>query len=123
MTEQKGKPHVHVSRKYENIGVDVHIHQTEVPFGEGAFALSLLEKWGIVAGAPDGEDSQGRAKMTNMPVADVVSRACETAALAFATLRERGWMLQLPTIEEAEKIVDERDAAKPHHEPPQRPRR
>jgi len=59
-------------------------------------AISMMERWGLVAGEPDGEDSAGRSKLNLMPVKQLVERACETADIAFKEFKERKWILDLP---------------------------
>lgn len=59
---------------------------------EARMACLLIERWGMIAGKSDGEDSAGRAKLDLMPPAEVVERACETAQLAVAEFERRGWV-------------------------------
>ena len=59
-------------------------------------AISMMERWGIVAGEPDGEDSSGRSKLGLMPVEQLVERSCQAADLAFKEFRKRKWILDLP---------------------------
>jgi hypothetical protein len=67
------------------------------------FALQCLERWGMVAGATDGEDSAGRAKLRSMAPDEMVERACDVADKAYAAFEARGWTLTLPS---AEELVD-----------------
>lgn len=55
-------------------------------------ALSFIEKWGMVAACPDGEDSSGRFKSRPLTPVEVVSRAVETTERAFEHFDEKGWI-------------------------------
>lgn len=84
-------------------------HENEYPNFEARFAMSLVERWGLVMADVDGEDSQGRQKAKLMAVDDVVARACETAKVLVAALEERGWMVKGPSLEECEEIARKKD--------------
>jgi hypothetical protein len=71
---------------------------------EARLAMALIQRWGMVTCLPDGEDSAGRAKFTIMPPRDVVNRACEVAERAIQRFNDCGWMVDLPSSEEAEKM-------------------
>lgn len=64
-------------------------------------AVILIEKWGMVAGKVDGEDSAGRSKLELQTPEEVVARACETSERAWAEFEKRGWVFRLPSYEEA----------------------
>jgi hypothetical protein len=74
---------------------------------EARLATVLIEKWGMVAGQPDGEDSAGRAKFRIMTPDDVVSRACNVAERAVQAFKRRGWLVPLPDFEELESKQDD----------------
>lgn len=59
---------------------------------EAQAVLVFLERWGMVQGMDGGEDSAGRQRMKLMPPEEVVDRAVAVAELAFARLREKGWI-------------------------------
>ena len=59
-------------------------------------ATVLLEKWALVAGIPDGEDSAGRQKMRLPTPEELVDRACVIADEAVSAFERRGWLLELP---------------------------
>ena len=63
---------------------------------QAQLALSLLERWGLIATEPDGEDSAGRQRMKLLGVADMVTRACDTAEAMYAEFEKRDWLLALP---------------------------
>jgi len=72
------------------------IHDREAPSFEGRLVLSLLEKWGMVAGEIDGEDSAGRSKLRLPTPQELAARACNVAAETVAEMRKRGWLVQVP---------------------------
>lgn len=78
----------------------VTAHEREVPNFEARIALSLAERWGMVAAEIDGEDSSGRSKMRRMTPGEVTEAACDTAALLVEEFTKRGWMIELPSIVE-----------------------
>ncbi len=64
-------------------------------------AILMLEKWGMVTGFDNGEDSAGRAKIGLMPVDQLIERAFTIAEAAYAEIERRGWSMEIPapTIE------------------------
>lgn len=74
-----------------------YVLQRETVLHETAeLAKGLLERWGLVAGAPGGEDSCGRAKLRLMTPEELVDRAFETAERFMAIAREKGLLLDVP---------------------------
>ena len=55
---------------------------------EAILAMSLIERWGMVAGQPDGEDSAGRSKLRLSTPEELVDRAFIVARMAFSRARE-----------------------------------
>ena len=80
------------------------LHDTEIMSNEAKTVLAFIEKWGMIQGKEDGEDSSGRAKMGLMPVEKVVDRAMEMADVAFNRLRERGWIVEGLTWDEIQYL-------------------
>ena len=66
-------------------------------YAEAAFAMHLIERWGMIAATPDGEDSAGRAKLRPLSATEVVDRACDVSSTAFMAFRLRGWLETDPT--------------------------
>jgi hypothetical protein len=66
------------------------------PEGRARMASALIEKWGMVAAAHDGEDSAGRTRLRLMTPPEVVNRACDTAEYAYAVFEKRGWLHDVP---------------------------
>ena len=91
---------------YERPGYGVSY--LEIPGHEAEFALRCVERWAMVAGMPDGEDSAGRAKLRVMTVDELAERACDVAEVTFSMLRARGMMVTLPSQGELEGFL--RDA-------------
>jgi hypothetical protein len=67
---------VKVSRQFRD-DPKLVIHDTEYPNFEARLAATLMERWGMVAGEPDGEDSAGRAKLRLSTPQELAQRACE----------------------------------------------
>lgn len=88
------------------------VHCSETPMAEASFTMAILERWAMVQGKDGGEDSAGRSKIGLMPVNETVERACEIADKAFATFRERGWMLDVPSMDDLEDQLQERENKK-----------
>ena len=62
-------------------------------------ASTLVEKWGLVAGMPDGENSDGSQRFRLMTPDEIVARACETAQAAYAEFIARGWYVESALME------------------------
>ncbi|HHJ80712.1 MAG TPA: hypothetical protein ENJ65_03670 [Candidatus Tenderia electrophaga] len=76
------------------------IHDTELLNKQAAFMLQFIERWGMVAATEHGEDSAGRSKLRLLTPAELVDRAAVTAELAFAEMRRRGLIVDLPCLDE-----------------------
>lgn len=76
----------------------VSVHEREYANFEARIAVSLVERWGMVAAEADGEDSGGRAKLRRMTSDEIVDHACKTAAGLAAKFRALGWMIELPSL-------------------------
>lgn len=88
-----------VSPRYGNGFEHITIHVREYANFKARMAAVLIEKWGLVATAPDGEDSAGRAKLRRLSPEELVQEAVSTADHAVEEFRRRGWMLEVPPIE------------------------
>ncbi len=62
-------------------------------------AIVMLEKWGMVAGFADGEDSVGRSKTDLLPVDRLIDRAFSCAEATYAEIERRGWSMEIPAPE------------------------
>jgi hypothetical protein len=98
---------------FTNRRVKVEIIDTEAAEWEARLACALIERWGLVAAMPDGEDAAGRAKLRKLAPAELVMEACETAQLAVAEFRKRGWVVKLPGLADLEAFrQQDREAEK-----------
>ena len=59
-------------------------------------AADFINKWGMVAGTADGEDSSGRSKLRLLTEAELVARAIKTTELLFADFEQLGWIEDCP---------------------------
>ena len=82
-------------------------HSNLLPDDRGRFAMALIERWGLVAAKPDGEDSAGRAKLACLSPSEVVTRAIETAEEAYRMMAERGMLLEAPKWETLREMARE----------------
>jgi hypothetical protein len=87
----------------------VYFHNRIAPADEAKFAMAILERWAMVQGQPDGEDSAGRAKISLTPVEDAVRRACDLSQRAFEVFRERNWLVDIPSLDELEAEIKDRE--------------
>jgi hypothetical protein len=78
----------------------IHTH-IETP--QAGLAVRICGNIAIAMGTPDGEDSAGRAKYKLMPADEVAERACAIAAAMFAQWAKRGWLVEVPPDEPADK--------------------
>lgn len=90
----------------------VVMFHTEAPNYEGQLALELLNRFGLIAAEPDGEDSGGRQKQKLLPVETAVARCFDLAHEAVRVLHERGLMVALPDLNEINAQEDSKRAAK-----------
>lgn len=92
------------------------VYMKQVLDGPATLAKELLERWGMVAGMPDGEDSAGRAKVRLATPDELVGRALTVAELFYAQAAARGHTVQLadvgPLVAEMQREKAERKAAK-----------
>ena len=75
---------------------------------EARFALACIERWAMVAGELDGEDSAGRSKLRRMTPDELVRHACDSTQIAFSEFETRGWVRSLPNYEEVKQLAEER---------------
>jgi hypothetical protein len=94
----------------------VQMYRTEVPNEEAEYAMQLLEKFALIAGAPDGEDSAGRQRGKLVAVDATVARAFDIAREAYRVARERCLMVQLPDLSEINAEADAKRAKKKEKE-------
>lgn len=83
---------------YRNRKAKLEYQELEIANFEARLASNLIERWGVVVGMPDGEDSAGRQQGRLMTVEELVDRSVQTAAQAIEAFRKQGWMHKLPTF-------------------------
>ena len=95
-TETRAKGY---GRKAE--GVMLH-HRTYLN-QQAQMAMGFIDKWGVVAARPDGEDTAGRQKLALLSVDEVVDRAFEMADKAFDRAESLGWLVPVPSLDELDE--------------------
>lgn len=90
----------------------VTMYNTEVCDDVAVLASVLVEKWALVAAAPDGEDSAGRAKMRLLTPDELVERSVLIAERFFETMRARGYLVAVPDLNEVNVEYDAKAKAK-----------
>lgn len=75
---------------------EIKIYRTAVLQPQAELAVQLMEKFGMIAGTADGEDSTGRVKARLLTEQEVVDRACNCAQLAYDAFYAKGWILTIP---------------------------
>ena len=75
--------------------------------GPAVIAAQYVERWGMVAGMPDGEDSTGRQQLRLSTKNELVSRALDIAEELYAQADARGFLVQLPEYESMREPPDE----------------
>ncbi len=107
MSETTGKLIDYIVQPTYN-GAEIKIVRLAVPTPQAELAMTLIERWGIVAGDVDGEDSAGRQKVRLQTVEELIERACKTAEAAMAEFQNRGWMMAIPKPDpEDDQFMDE----------------
>jgi hypothetical protein len=93
---------VEIGNPFRNRRSEVAILNREHPLWKARLATTLLERWGPVLAAADGEDSTGRQKIRDLSPEEIVAKACEIADLSVDEFRSRGWVIGLPSLAEVE---------------------
>lgn len=83
---------------YEN-KISGAMHLKYAPNDKIKFAEDMIQRWGMVAGIPYGEDSTGRQKLRMLEPDELVKRACDTAEKAYEAFKERGWLQEMPDVD------------------------
>ncbi len=97
--------------RFANDEIEVKLHRRYELSHAARLASVLIERWGMVAGVDDGEDTAGRAKLRLQTPEDVVTRACETAERAITEFKARGWLCPMPSYEELKDGFQESEKA------------
>lgn len=91
-----------IKGRYSPDAQSIVIAENEHLEGEAKAALSFIERWGLVMGIDDGEDSAGRFKIRLMTPDELVERAFAIAHIAFVTARSKGLVHQTLPLSELE---------------------
>ena len=85
----------------------VEVNETTHFNFRGRLAINMIERWGMVQGIEDGEDSAGRAKLRLATPAELVSRAMEVADLLHDRMLEKDWIHEGPTFFDLDTWAEE----------------
>jgi hypothetical protein len=96
---------VYQESTYREVPV-VTIHSTEQPIAEARYAMQLAERFALIAGEDNGEDSAGRQKLRLATPDEVVQRACNIAHLMFTEIRDRNWMLPVEAWDVIQEVFE-----------------
>lgn len=77
---------------------ELFVHETENLDRVGEIAFDLIRTNGFLTGCPDGEDSQGRAKMKLLSPEDLVDRAFAIAETFMSVAKDREHIVTAPDI-------------------------
>lgn len=80
---------------------NVMIHDKRVPDMRAKFAMVLMERWGMVTAAPDGDDTVGRQKFRRLDPYEVAQYACEVSRHAFDRFEQLGWIADIGDFDAA----------------------
>jgi hypothetical protein len=83
---------------------EVQVNERERFAEEAKLAIVFIEKWGLILGEDNGEDSAGRQRVRSSTPEEVVERAFAMARLAMQTARDRGLTYALPTFAETDAV-------------------
>lgn len=90
-------------------GIRFCTHEKFALTQKAQMALSLVERWGMVACETDGEDSAGRTRLKIMKPTDLVTRALSITEVLFLEMeRLSGYLIEMPSLEDAEKFCEEK---------------
>lgn len=83
--------------RYENKGIEsMAIVSLKMANDQARFAMALVERWGLVVGEPDGEDSAGRSKLRTLSPEELANKATAASAALYEKMDTLGWMIDLP---------------------------
>lgn len=80
-------------------GIMTHFKVVTDP--RATLASQMAERWGLVAGESDGEDSAGRQKLRLLTPPELAKRACEASEALFKEFTERDWLVKTGSYEDA----------------------
>lgn len=81
----------------------IQVYDTITLDYKARIAASLLERWGPVLAATDGESSDGRQKIRALTPEEIAQKACNIAEATMAEFEHRGWLINIPDMAEINK--------------------
>lgn len=78
-------------------------HNRELFDSRAQTCVGLIERWGMIAGKPDGEDSSGRSKYALATPRETVERAVEMVDEMMSAFADKGWIVNVPSFEDCTK--------------------
>ena len=96
-----------VENKYSATKKATQVYHTRVMTSRAQAISAMVERWGMVAAVPDGEDAAGRQRLRLMTPAELVERATDTVDLMFGYFDAAGLFVEIPV---PELIPEEADA-------------
>ena len=88
------------------------VHARQMPSRRAEFAMRMMEKFGLLLGEEVGEDSGGRQKCRRLSAKECASLACDTSDKLFNEMEAREWFTVVPSLEEMEETIKERENKK-----------
>lgn len=89
--------------------IHVAIHDRLAPDARARFALACVERWAMIAGQADGEDSTGRQKGRRMTPDELADHACQCTEKIFAAIEARGWIAHVPAFADLMETVKDQE--------------
>lgn len=96
---------IQTEKEFYSSKPSVTLHETGHFTLQAKMAVSFVEKWGMVAGKDDGEDSAGRAKLTLMSEQEVVDRAVNMSNLLMEALEGQGLIVEIPSWDDMQSTL------------------
>ncbi len=76
---------------------------------QGALAIDIVRALSLCI-LPDGETSTGEQKHRSLTAKEIVDKAVAISELVYATIESRGWVQDLPSLEDMEKFAGEEES-------------
>ena len=76
------------------------LHARYIPDDRILFAKDIVARFALISAKPNGEDSAGRAKAIREDPKALVTFACDVAASAYEEFKARGWLVEMPSVDE-----------------------
>lgn len=99
---------VHVVKRHRyDPGAPIQIlnHARYVNDHRAVLAVAFVDKWAMVAGETDGEDSAGRQKLRRLTPDELAAHACDTVEALEKEFAARGWKFDQPSLDELATIL------------------